>query len=77
MLKTEGIHVDTVRVHEIWDQDGLLYIKIENNETGKVGTISQRIDVEYFLWTLISYDYLVDQFLFKSENKGTEIEFIL
>jgi len=75
VLKAEGIHYDSITIRDIFDQNGILYIKIENNKTGKVGTISKRIGIDYNLWTLISYDYLADNFLFKIRNKVTEIEF--
>ncbi len=75
VLKAEGIQIDSVTIREIWDKNGILYIKIENNKTGSIGTISSRIDVDYNLWTLISYEYLADKFIFKNTKKGTEIEF--
>lgn len=75
VLKAEENHFDSVTIREIWDKNGILYIKIENNKTSKVGTISMRIGTGYNLWTLISYEYLADIFLFKMRNKGTEIEF--
>lgn len=75
LFKSEGIHIDVVRILEIWDKDGYLYIKIEDNKTGKIGTISKRIGIDYHLWTLVSYDYLADKFIFKNLKKGTEIEF--
>ena len=46
VLKAEGIHFDPVTIREIWDKNGILYIKIKNNKTGKVETISSRIDVD-------------------------------
>jgi len=49
LLKTERIHVDTVRILDIWDKDGFLNIKIENNETGQIGIICQRIGVDYHI----------------------------
>jgi hypothetical protein len=54
-----------VRVLEIWEEHGFLYLKIRDNKIGKIGTISQRI----------SDDYLADEFLSKNDKKGTEIEF--
>jgi len=75
LLKSEGIHFDVVKVLEIWDKDGYLYIKIEDNKTAKISTISKRISIDYYLWTLISYEYIADKFIFKNLKKGTEIEF--
>jgi hypothetical protein len=75
VLKAEGIHYDSITILEIWDNNGILYIKIKNNKTGKVGTISKRIGIDYNIWTLISYEYFAEEFLFKKRNKGTEFEF--
>ena len=75
MLKAEGIHYDVIQALEIWDQEGYLYIKIRDNKTSKIGTLIQRIGVDYFVWTLISYEYLASRFLNKDFKMGMEIEF--
>jgi len=75
VLKAEGNHFDSVTILEILSKNGILYIKIKDNKTDKVGTISMRIGTDYNLWTLISYEYLADIFLSKMRNMGTEIEF--
>lgn len=75
LLKAEGVHYDSITVISITDNNGFLYIKIKDNKTGKIGTISQRIGADYYVWTLISYDYMVEEFIFENIKKGTEIEF--
>ncbi len=75
LLKSEGIRFDVVKVLEIWDKKGFLYIKVEDNLTGRVMTLSQRIGVDYYVWTLVSYDYLDRRFRKKEHNLRTEIEF--
>lgn len=75
LLKSEGVHYDSITVISIADKSGFLYIKIKDNKTGKIGTISQRIGADYYVWTLISYDYMIEEFIFENIKKGTEIEF--
>jgi hypothetical protein len=75
VLKSEGQRFDVVKVLEVWDKYGFIYIKIEDNKIGRVLTLSQRIDAKYYVWTLISYDYLDRRFGKKDCKLGTEIEF--
>lgn len=75
VLKSEGIHYDSITIISIADKNGFLYLKIKNNKTGKIETISQRIDTDYYVWTLISYDYLAGEFIFNNLKRRTEIEF--
>jgi hypothetical protein len=58
LLKSEGRRFDVVRVLEICDYKGFLYVKVEENKTGRVITLSQRIGADYYVWILVSYDYL-------------------
>ena len=58
LLKSEGQRFDVVRVLEICDYKGFLYVKVEENKTGRVITLSQRIGADYYVWILVSYDYL-------------------
>ncbi len=46
LLKAEGVHFDSITVISIADRNGYLYVKIKDNKTGKIGTISQRIDAD-------------------------------
>ena len=75
LLKAEGVHFDSITVISISDKNGFLYIKIKDNKTNKIGTISQRIVTDYFVWTLISYDYWAGEFIFENLRQRTEIEF--
>ena len=75
LLKSEGIHYDSITVISIADRNGYLYIKIKDNKTGKIGTISQRIGADYYVWILISYDYMTEELIIRNLKRGTEIEF--
>lgn len=58
LLKSEGHRFDIVKVFEVWNDEGFLYVKVEDNKTGRVMNLSQRIGVDYYVWKLVSYDYL-------------------
>ena len=58
LLKSEGHRFDVVKVLDVWDINGFLYVKVEDTKLGRVINLSQRIGVKYFVWTLVSYDYL-------------------
>ena len=63
-LKLEGKHIDAVRLLEIWDEDGYVYLKIENIVNGNLNTISWLIDYEgdYWLWSISSFVYLYNKY---------------
>ncbi len=75
LLKLEGTHTDVIKILEIVVKDGYLYLKIKDQKTGLPYIISHRIGSEFYLWTLISYDYFIDKLLSRANQKGTEIEF--
>ena len=75
VLKSEGQRFDVCEVLEVWDKKGFIYVKIRDSETGRVLTLVQRIGVDYYAWTLISYDYLDRRFGSKNINLRTEMEF--
>jgi len=75
LLKAEGVHYDSITIISISDKNGFLYLKIKDNKTGKIGTISQEIVSDYYVWSLISYEYLAGEFIFNNLQKRTEIEF--
>ena len=60
---------------EVCDDKGFLYVKVEDNKTGRVMNLSQRIGVNYYVWTLISYEFLNRRFGKKDYKLRTEIEF--
>jgi hypothetical protein len=75
LLKSEGQRFDVVKVLEVWDDKEFLYVKVEDNKTGKVMNLSQRIGVDYFVWTLVSYNYLDRRLDRKDYRLRTEIKF--
>ena len=75
LLKLEGTHTDVIKILDLKVKDGFLYLKIEDQKTGLPYIISQRLDSEFYLWSLISYDYFIDKLLARVNQKGTEIEF--
>ena len=75
LLKSEGIRFDVVKVLQVWDKDDFLYVRIEDNKTERVLNLSQRIGVDYYVLTLVSYDFLDKKFRNKNYNLNTEIEF--
>ena len=75
LLKSEGIRFDVVKVLEVWDDKGFLFVKVEDNKTGRVIYLNQRIGVDYYVWTLVSYDYLDSRICMKEYKYGTEIKF--
>jgi len=62
LLKVEGRHVDVIKVRNVWDEDGIVHLKVQDNETGKDYTISHVLDpnVKYFVWWIVSYDYVTN-----------------
>lgn len=75
LLKLEGKHSDVIKILDIVVKDGFLFLKIEDQKTGLPYIISHRLGSEFYLWTLISYDYFIDKLVARVNQKGTEIEF--
>jgi hypothetical protein len=75
LLKLEGTQTDVIKIRDIVVKDGFLYLKIEDQKTGLPYIISHQLGSEFFLWTLISYDYVIDKLLAREKQKWTEIEF--
>jgi hypothetical protein len=75
LLKLEGTHTDVIKILDIQVKDRFLYLSIEDQKTGLSYIISHQIGSDYYLWTLISYDYFTDKLLRKSNQKEMEIEF--
>jgi hypothetical protein len=61
-MKLEGHHTTAVKLIDAWDEDGFAYLKLQELKTDRVFTVSCRIqrESEFWLWSLASYDYLVD-----------------
>ncbi len=60
-LKLEGTHIDAVRLINVWDEDGYVYLKIKNLKTGQVNTISWLLEYkgDFWLWSLASLSYFI------------------
>ena len=61
-MKLEGLHKDAIKLLDVWDEDNVVYLKIQNIQTGKINTISWILDYSggYWLWSLASLDYLMN-----------------
>lgn len=60
-LKLEGSYIDAVRLLDVWDEDGYVYLRIENIKNYKVTIVSWLIDYDgdHWLWALSSLKYLL------------------
>ena len=72
-LKLEGHHTTAVKLLDGWFKDGFAYLKLKELNTGIVYTVSCKIHREskFWLWSLASYDYLVDLALSEMKRDGT------
>ena len=63
-LKLEGTNIDAVRLLNVWDEDGYVYLEIKNLKTGQVNSISWLLEYngDYWLWSLASFSYLSSGF---------------
>ncbi len=61
-MKLEGSHTDAIRLLNVFDENGCVYLKIQNLQTGKVNTISWNLNYsgDYWLWTIASMDYIMN-----------------
>lgn len=61
-LKLEGQHTDAVRLLDVWDNGGYVFLKIENLQSGKIDTLSWLIEYSgnYWLWSLASLSFISD-----------------
>lgn len=59
-LKLEGNHIDAVRLLDVNDNEGYVYLKIEDINTNSVYTISWLLeyDGEFWLWAIASFEYI-------------------
>jgi hypothetical protein len=57
-LKLEGEHSDSVRLLDIWDEDGYVFLRIEMIKSGMVDTISWSLAYvgDYWLWSIVTFD---------------------
>ena len=62
LLKIEGHFVHGIRVFDVYDENGIVYLRVQDQETGKDYTISHVLDpqVKYFVWWVVSYDYVMN-----------------
>ena len=66
-LKLEGQHVDAVRLLDVWDENGYVFLQIENVTTGIVDSISWSLEYEgnFWLWTIVSISFIENNRLYK------------
>lgn len=59
-MKLEGHHTTAVRLIDAWEEEGFAYLKLQELKTGRVYTISCKLQREsdFWLWSLASLDYL-------------------
>jgi hypothetical protein len=59
-LKLEGNHIDAVRLLDVCDKEGYVYLKIEDIKTGRVYTISWLLEYEgeFWLWSIASLEFI-------------------
>lgn len=60
-LMLEGEHTDAIRLIDVWDNDGFVFLKIENMQSGKISTLSWSLgyDGNYILWSIASLEFLI------------------
>ena len=71
VIKSEGKHIDTIKILSIWDEDGYVHFKVQDHKTGKVGELVQILDREnsYFIWSILSYEYAMKMMEEKIMNR--------
>lgn len=64
-LKVEGTHIDAVRLLSVWDSDGYVYLKIMNLANNRIDTLTWLLDYSgtYWLWSLTSLGFILNEFL--------------
>jgi hypothetical protein len=72
-MKLEGHHTTAVKLIDAWEKDGVAYLKLQELKTDRVYTVSCKIEreSEFWLWSLASYDYLVDSALLNIKRGST------
>lgn len=60
-LYHEGQHFLAIRLLHLWDEDGFVYLKVQDLQKGRVFTISCKLEQnnDFSLWSLASWDYLI------------------
>jgi hypothetical protein len=56
-----GSHIQAVRLLKVWDEDNVVYLKIQDLVTSKVDTLSYNLKYigGFWLWSLASLDYIL------------------
>ena len=51
-----------VRLLDVWDDNNIVFLKIQDLETSKIDTISHNLKYngEFWIWSLASFDYLMN-----------------
>jgi hypothetical protein len=60
-LKLEGQQTDAIRLIDIWDNEGFVYLKIMNLKDKNINTISWSLGYNghFWLWSITSLSYLL------------------
>jgi hypothetical protein len=64
-LKTEywlaESKTEAVRLLDVWDSDGIVYLKVQNLLTGKIDTPTWNLEYTggFWLWSLASLNYII------------------
>lgn len=60
-LKLEGHHVDAILLLYVWDEDGYVFLKIENIKTGNTNIISWFLGYngDFWLWGIVDFKKLI------------------
>ncbi len=61
-LYSEGNHSSAIRLLNVWDEGGIVYLQVQNLATTRTYTISWNLDYngEFWLWSLADFDYLMN-----------------
>lgn len=68
-LKAEGCHFDSIKILNVYFEDGLIHLLIEDLKTNRIYSISHIIGENYpCIWWLLSWDYLENEMMNRIKN---------
>lgn len=61
-MMLEGTHSNAVKLLHVWDDEGIVYLKVQDLATTMTYTISWNLMYtgEFWLWSLADFDYLMN-----------------